>query len=373
MDWNLSEAEAAAEGGIGIASFMDRLQVQLRNGGDPIEGFSFLSDAREMLRISREIEAGWKLGPAPSAVYVGFQNSEKFKNEIARYAPIKRRGVSVYAFGEGEPEDAQQAATAWISLPTNHRSLENQWYLVTRTPEPVAFLGWEVSDDSSLWGQHGATHPDKRFAGFVSQDERLVFAITSHLDMVRASNRPRSTSGEASGDGSLRSVLSGMAPHRLGLLIDDGKRPAVTRVLGAITSAGPIPNCDLYLYDLASASYLIDPYPRSEDRHPLEAAYVRNAIGRPYLADRMEQIPADGNVFAILPTGVGFGDLGEWSNRLELDGVVIPSEYEHAGLIDRLRGYTLDVLRSATGASVVISPPAGAPRLLQSLQAAQTV
>ena len=372
MDWNLSETEAAAEGANGIASFMDRLQVQLRNGGDPIEGFSFLSDAREMLRISREIEASWMVDPAPSAVYVGFQNTEKFKQEIDRYASIKRRGVSVYAFGEGEPENSQQAATAWISLPTNHRSLENQWYLVTRTPEPVAFLGWEVSDDS-LWGQHGATRPDKRFAGFVSQDERLVFAITSHLDMVRASNRPRSTSDEASGDGSLRSVLSDMDPRRLGLLVDDGKREAVTRVLNSIISSGPMPNCDLYLYDLASASYLLDPYPHSDDRRPLEAAFVRSAVGRPYLADRMEQIHADGSVFAILPTGVGFGDLGKWSDQLGLDAVVIPAEYEHPGLLDRLRGYTLDVLRSATGASVVISPPAGAPHLLRSLATARTV
>ena len=366
MDWKLTEAEAAAIGSSGIATFLDRLQGQLRNGGDPIQGFSFLCDAREMLRISREIEAGWKTRPAPSSVYVGFQNQQKFQLETDRYNQIGRRGVSVYAFGEGQPESPQSGAITWFSLPPGRRNLENQWYLVARTPEPVAFMAWEVSDDS-LWGQYGATHPDKRFVGFVSEDPRVVLAITSHLDVVRASNRPGSISGQTSGDGSLQDAVSGMAPHRLGLLIDDGKRPAVTRVLGAITSAGPIPNCDLYLYDLASASYLVDPYPRSDDRHPLEAAYVRNAIGRPYLADRMEQIPADGNVFAILPTGVGFGDLGEWSNRLELDGVVIPSEYEHAGLIDRLRGYTLDALRFATTASVVISSPTGAARLLPSL------
>ena len=369
MDWRLSESEAAAAGSIGIGAFIDRLQVQLRNGGDPIEGFSFLSDAREMLRISREFEAEWMAGPAPSAVYVGFQNHEKFELESDRYGEIKRRGVSVYAFGEGQPEGVQRGATTWFSLPTDRRNLENQWYLVARTPEPVAFVGWEVSDDS-LWGQHGATYPDKRFAGFVSQDPRVVLAITSHLDTVRASNRPGSISDEASGDGSLRDVLSGMAPRRLGLLVDDGKRSAVTRVLNSIVSAGPIPNCDLYLYDLASASYLIDPYPRSDDRRPLEAAYVRAAIGRPYLADRMEQVPADGSVFAVLPTGVGFSDLGEWSNRLGLDAVVIPGEYEHAGLMDRLRGYSLDVLRSATGASVLISPPTAAPRLLRSLATA---
>lgn len=372
MHWRLSESEAAAAGSIGIAAFIDRLQVQLRNGGDPIEGFSFLSDAREMLRISREFEAEWMAGPAPSAVYVGFQNHEKFELESDRYGEIKRRGVSVYAFGEGQPEGVQRGATTWFSLPTDRRNLENQWYLVARTPEPVAFVGWEVSDDS-LWGQHGATYPDKRFAGFVSQDPRVVLAITSHLDTVRASNRPGSISDEASGDGSLRDVLSGMAPRRLGLLVDDGKRSAVTRVLNSIVSAGPIPNCDLYLYDLASASYLVDPYPRSDDRRPLEAAYVRSAVGRPYLAARMEQIHADGNVFAILPTGVGFDDLGEWSDRLGLDAVVIPGEYEHAGLMDRLRGYTLDVLRSSTGASVVISPPAGAPHLLRSLATARTV
>lgn len=372
MDWRLSESEAAAPGSGGMTSFMARLQRQLRSGGAPIEGFSFLSDAREMLRISREIEAEWVSGPAPSAVYVGFQNDAKFELETDRYREIKRRGVSVYAFGEGNPQSAENGATAWFSLPRDRRNLENQWYLVARAPQPVAFVGWEVSDDS-LWGRHGATHPDKRFAGFVSQDPRVVLAITSHLDIVRASNRPGSNSGEASRDGTLRELLSGTAPRRLGLLVDDGKRPAVNRVLNSVVNAGPIPNCDLYLYDLASASYLVDPYPRSDDRRPLDAAYVRAAIGRPYLADRMEQIHADGSVFGILPTGVGFSDLGEWSNRLGLDAVVIPGEYEHAGLMDRLRGYTLDALRSATGASVLISHPMGAPRLLRGLGPVRTV
>lgn len=366
MDWGLSESEAAAPGSSGIAAFMDRLQIQLSGGGAPIEGFSFLSDAKEMLRISREIEAHWLAGPAPSAVYVGFQNSGKFELETDRYGKISRRGVPVYAFGEGQPQSSQNGDTVWFDLPTNHRKLENQWYLVARNPEPVAFVGWEVSDDS-LWGQYGATHPEKRFSGFVSQDPRVVLAITSHLDIVRATNRLGANSGEASGDGSLRDLLSGMAPRRLCLLVDDGKRPAVTRVFDSIVSAGPIPNCDLYLYDLASASYLIDPYPRSDDRRPLEAAYVRTAIGRPYLADRMERVPMDGNVFAVLPTGVGFSDLGEWSNRLGIDALVIPSEYEHAGLLDRLRGYELDVLRSATAASVLVSPPTGTPRVLRSL------
>lgn len=372
MDWRLSESEAAAPGSGGMTSFMARLQRQLRSGGAPIEGFSFLSDAREMLRISREIEAEWVSGPAPSAVYVGFQNDAKFELETDRYREIKRRGVSVYAFGEGNPQSVENGATAWFSLPRDRRNLENQWYLVARAPQPVAFVGWEVSDDS-LWGRHGATHPDKRFAGFVSQDPRVVLAITSHLDIVRASSRPGSNSGEASRDGTLRELLSGTAPRRLGLLVDDGKRPAVNRVLNSVVNAGPIPNCDLYLYDLASASYLVDPYPRSDDRRPLDAAYVRAAIGRPYLADRMEQIHADGSVFGILPTGVGFSDLGEWSNRLGLDAVVIPGEYEHAGLMDRLRGYTLDALRSATGASVLISHPVGAPRLLRGLGPVRTV
>jgi hypothetical protein len=156
MDWTLSEAEAAS-GAEGMEAFLRRADSQLRGDGGPIEGFTFLNDAREMLHISREIEGDLLATSSPTRLYVGFQNAGKFELEFKRYRELRRSGVSVFAFGEGEPDtSAVGAADAWYSLPTDHRKLENQWYLVTRKPEPIAFVGWEISDDA-LWGEHACT------------------------------------------------------------------------------------------------------------------------------------------------------------------------------------------------------------------------
>jgi hypothetical protein len=184
--------------------------------------------------------------------------------------------------------------------------------------------------------------------------------VASHLDIVRASNRTVPGGGR-----SLRDVTASLAPRRIGLLADDGKREHVSRVLDQFASAQPLPQCDLYLYDLASASYLLDPYPYEEAREPLGANYVRNAVRRAYLADRIERLPADGQVMAVLPTGVGFDDLGEWAEQLELDAIVLPAEYERPGLLDRIRGYTVGALRDKTNATVVVDDPESGPRVLR--------
>ena len=370
MDWVLSEEEAAA-GKDGMTAFLRRADSQLRGDGGPIEGFTFLNDAREMLRISREIERDLLESTTRTRLYVGFQNPDKVIREVTRYADLRQSGVTVYAFGEGGPdENTKTASDSWYELEASHRKLENQWYLVIRTPEPVAFVGWEISDES-IWGKHGISHPDKRFVGFVSQDARIVHPIAGHLDIVRASRGTRRTasgtvSPGAPASGSVRDFAASLAPRRLGLLVDDGKREQVQRVFDSFVRAEAIPKCDIYLYDLASASYLLDPYPSQEDREPFTASYVRNAVRRNYLADQMERVPVNGQVFAVLPTGVGFGDLGAWANRLQLDAIVLPAEYERPSLMDRIRGYTVAALREATRAALVIEDPASGPRVLRS-------
>ena len=186
-------------------------------------------------------------------------------------------------------------------------------------------------------------------------------AITGHLDSVRASNPPPRPASS-----SLRDTLAGIRPQRVGMLIDDGKRPHVTRIIDDLCSSDAIPGCDVYLYDLAAASYLLDPYPHSEDKEPFDAAYARAAVRRTYLAAQMERIPADGQVRGILPTGVGFSDLASWSQRLGLDAIVMPSEYERPGLMDQVRGYSISALRKGTKAAIVVADPAGQARVLRS-------
>ena len=359
MDWALTEEEARS-GEEGVRSLLRRFQGQSSALDAALEGSTFLSDGREMLRISRVFENRLLESDALGTLYVGFQNARKLEHEAKRYRAIRKAGAQVFAFGESAPEPAAAGAVeAWYRLPRDLHRLENQWYLVMRHPEPYAFVGWEISEEP-LWGEHGVTYPGKRFVGFVSEDPRLVMGISSHLDLVRASNPPPPPSSS-----SLRDTLAAIHPHRVGMLVDDGKRPHVNRVLDDLCRAAAIPGCDLYLYDLAAASYLLDPYPHAEDREPFDAAYASKAVRRKYLADRMERIPADGQVRGILPTGVGFSDLASWSQRLGLDALVIPAEYESPGLMDQVRGYSISALRKGTRASIVVSDSSGSARVLR--------
>jgi len=363
VDWALTEEEARS-GEEGVRSLLRRFQGQSSALDSGLEGSTFLSDGREMLRISRVFENRLLSPDASGTLYVGFQNSVKLEHEIERYRAIRQAGVQVFAFGESAPgPEPDGAVDVWYGLPRDLRKLENQWYLVMRRPEPYAFVGWEVSD-GSLWGEHGVTYPGKRFVGFVSEDPRLVMGISSHLDSVRASNPPPPPTPSPSSS-SVRDTLAAIHPQRVGMLVDDGKRPHVTRILDDFCGSAAIPGCDLYLYDLAAASYLLDPYPHAEDKEPFDAAYARMAVRRNYLAAQMERIPADGQVRGILPTGVGFSDLASWSQRLGLDALVIPAEYESPGLMDQVRGYSISALRKGTSASIVVSDPSGSVRVLR--------
>lgn len=361
MDWALTEEEARS-GEEGVRSLLRRFQGQSSSLDSALEGSTFLSDGQEMLRISRVFENRLLASDASGTLYVGFQNALKLEHEVERYRAIRQAGVQVFAFGEAAPDPAPAGAVdAWYGLPRDLHRLENQWYLVMRRPEPYAFVGWEVSDEP-LWGEHGVTYPGKRFVGFVSEDPRLVMGISGHLDSVRASNPPPAPSSSSS---SLRDTLAAIQPQRVGMLVDDGKRSHVTRILDDFCGATAIPGCDLYLYDLAAASYLLDPYPHAEDRDPFDATYARTAVRRKYLADQMERIPADGQVRGILPTGVGFSDLASWSQRLDLDALVIPAEYESPGLMDQVRGYSISALRKGTRAAIVVSDSSGSARVLR--------
>jgi len=360
MDWELRESEALG-GAEGMEAFLRRLEGAYRDQGGPLEGFTFLSDAREMLRISREIEESLLKQWSRSTLYVGFQNSEKFSKERARYERLRSGDVSVHAFGEGTPDGAmRRAADGWYSLPANHRKLENQWYLVTKRPSPIAFVGWEISDEM-LWGREGVSHPDKQFVGFVSEDPRVVQAIVGHLNTVRASRQGNTNAG-----GSLREVIADLAPRRILVPVDDGRRPEVGRSFRRLVQAGVLEGCDVYLYDLAAASYFIDPYPHVEDRRPFDVDYIRNAVRREYLASQMEQVEAAGPVLAILPLRVGFGEMGRWVRRQEIDLVLLPQEFEEPGLMDRLKRNTVSALREAANVTVLLDGEAGTPRVLES-------
>lgn len=177
MDWTYPATDSDSRA-IGIAEIAERL---VRDIGDSrLSGTRFTYDAREMLRATREIERVVENG---GRLWVGFQRAEKLTHERARYARITAAGTEVTAFGTGSPEVGDDVRVRWTELPPSTDRIENQWFLVTTDPEPIAFVSWEVSDPERF-GQGGISEPDKRFVGFVTDDRRVVDLLVEHLASV---------------------------------------------------------------------------------------------------------------------------------------------------------------------------------------------
>ncbi|QBI21011.1 hypothetical protein ER308_16465 [Egibacter rhizosphaerae] len=150
-------------------------------GGPPLTGTRFLHDAGEMLASTREIEAA--VSGVDTALYVGFQRGEKLDTERDIYRDLVAGGTHVTAFGAGQPRLALEVD--WVPLEEDPLALENQWYLLTSSPEPVAFVGFETSPEP-LQSTGRAGDPGKTWEGFVSGDKRLVDAIIEHLERLKA-------------------------------------------------------------------------------------------------------------------------------------------------------------------------------------------
>jgi hypothetical protein len=94
-----------------------------------------------MFAATREIERA--VSAPGTTLYVGFQRAEKLHGEASIYRHLTGQGVQVIAFGTGTP--TQVPEVRWVRLPEDHGALANQWFLVTQTPEPIAFVGFEIS------------------------------------------------------------------------------------------------------------------------------------------------------------------------------------------------------------------------------------
>jgi hypothetical protein len=365
MDWKLS-SEAEADSGAALESFLQELDGVFRPSDDtePLRGFTFLYDARRMLDVSREIERDIGESADGAELYVGFQNAEKFEAELPRYRSLKAAGAEVYAFGEGQaPSGSDDAATQWTPLAQDHLLLENQWYLVAMRPSPVAFVGWEISD-AALWGRHGATHPDKSFIGFVSDDLRAAQAIIEHLQDVRTAARREVPTTTATDSDPLARVVSERGLKSILLFADDGKRAFLERSLDAVQASLASAALDVYVYDLASASYLVDPYKWEDDRRPLTADYVERVLNRSYLAETVRRLAGSTkSARALLAPGVGFSQLGGWVEKQLFDAVLVPAEFDKPGFLDRIGGFTTKELQRL-GVTTIVEEPNGELRVL---------
>ncbi len=151
-------------------------------GDSHLPGTRFTYDAREMLRATREIESSVHGG---GKLWVGFQNASKLDHEATRYADLAASGAEIVAFGTGRPGLPPEVALRWIEVEPSTVDLENQWFLVSTAPDPIAFVSWEVSEPAQF-GIGGISAPDKEFVGFVTDDSRVISALVSHLDSAAA-------------------------------------------------------------------------------------------------------------------------------------------------------------------------------------------
>lgn len=193
--------------------------------------------------------------------------------------------------------------------------------------------------DAKLWGKGGITSPGKQFAGFVSDDQGVIDAIIKYLDGVRSDHSYLPASNVTEAIGAAR-------PKLTMVIADDGHRPSLRRAFNAALS-GAFGESKILLFDLSAASYLVNPYPNNADewRKPHTAQRLRKALGRSYLADMIDELAIKGiGAQAVLPEHVGFKHLGELSDALNVDLLVIPEEFTNPSLIDRLRGNSLNAL-----------------------------
>ena len=189
MKWTILPEDVTDRDHTGVEGFIQRLDAEVRGGGQPLEGFKFVNSGVEMLHISREIEREALGAGNNPTVYVGFQRPEKLTIELERYQRLKNAGVRTVAFGHGSPDpDGELVTEQWIDLSYDVSKFENQWYLVMAEPNPIVFVGWETSTE--MFGEGGVSTPGKEFRGFVSTDERVVDHVVAHLERVRRQHGP---------------------------------------------------------------------------------------------------------------------------------------------------------------------------------------
>ncbi len=349
MEWHRGPGRGE-DAAAGVAQLLARAQEEL---GGPLLGARFLYDARQMFAATREIE---RAASAPgTTLYVGFQRAEKLDGEARIYRRLTGQGVQVIAFGTGTP--AEMSKVRWVRLPEDHGALANQWFLVTQTPEPLAFVGFETSPSDRI-GQGGAADPSRTWAGFVTDDPRLVGAIASHLHGLAERAAPPARDGQVTAQSTLLLVAT-----------DDGTDPAYAVCRRAGLDLARREGATVVLYDRSSESYLVDPYesgPQTSQNHgpagdrPLDIPELLR-LGRRYLAEQVTEGRALGlQVGAWLARGTGPAAMAAACERLQVDRVVLPDKLARPSLRDRVLGRTLAGFQDRLSAKITLVNDHGA-------------
>ena len=349
MDWHRGPGRGQ-DAAVGVAQLLARAQEEL---GGPLLGARFLYDARQMFAATREIERA--VAVAGTTLYVGFQRAEKLDGEAPIYRHLIAQGVQVIAFGTGTPTEVPEVR--WVRLPEDHGALANQWFLVTQTPEPLAFVGFETSPPDRI-GVGGAADPSRTWAGFVTDDPRLVAAIASHLHGLADRQAPPAPDGQVPAPSTMLLVAT-----------DDGTDPAYGVCRRAGLDLARREGATVVLYDRSSESYLVDPYesgPQTSQNHgpagdrPLDLPELLR-LGRRYLAEQVTEGRALGlQVGAWLARGTGPAALAAACERLGVDRVVLPDTLARPTLRDRVLGRTLAAFQDRLSAKITLVNDQGA-------------
>ena len=349
MDWHRGPG-TGEKAAAGVAQLLARAQQEL---GGPLLGARFLYDARQMFAATREIERA--VSAPGTTLYVGFQRAEKLDGEAPIYRNLTGQGVQVIAFGTGIPTEVPEVR--WVRLPEDHGALANQWFLVTQTPEPIAFVGFETSPSDRI-GQGGATDPSRTWAGFVTDDPRLVAAIASHLQALADQRAPSARDAPVTAPSTMLLVAT-----------DDGTDPAYAVCRRAGLEVARREGATVILYDRSSESYLVDPYeygPWTSQNHgpagdrPLDIPELLR-LGRRYLAEQVTEGRALGlQVGAWLARGTGPAAMAAACERLQVDRVVLPDKLARPSLRDRVLGRTLADFQDRLSAKITLVNDQGA-------------
>lgn len=304
---------------------------------EPLRGTFFVSDAREMLASTREIESAAR--EYSTTLYVGFQDAARLDDEANVYRKLVKE-ADVVAYGVGRPK-TQLDDLEWISVPRDRHALHNQWFLILDGEESLAFVGYETSPPSSF--RKGPSHnTDRTWDGFTTGDQRLVDYLLTRLEHVR--------------------TLAKQPPGPLYLVAtDDGSDPRYTAVREAGIAAAREDGASVILYDRTTESYLTNPYPSgpwSAEEDALSPAWQLtpgplDAIGRGYLAQQLRDATEAGvRATAHLAVNTGATAMRDAFDRYAPDTVFLPAHIANPSLYDRVRGNTLRSLTSAIDAPV---------------------
>ena len=189
MKWSIIENDVSVKDSSGVEGLIERMERELRGGGTPIEGFRFLNDSEEMLSFSREIEKEVRDSPSGADLYAGFQKAEKLRDESNRYRRLVQAGVKLVAFGQCPmPDPPEGLEGTWTPLERNTRALENQWFLVSSHPSPIAFAGWGNLTGDSVRDRRDLG-PGQAVQGF--RDQRLPSGTCHHFPLGGCSREGR--------------------------------------------------------------------------------------------------------------------------------------------------------------------------------------